>query len=347
MCIRDRLGDVFVEDAFGSVHRAHASTAGIPAHLPSAAGFLVEKEIAYIGKAVSDPERPMVAILGGAKVSDKILVIENLLKIADKVIVGGGMTYTFMKAMGHEIGNSLVEDDRIDVAKEIIEKGGDKLILPVDSVINNAFAAEGDIKVCGEDIPEGYMGLDTVSYTHLDVYKRQSLNRPYIPGSTIKGAIINAIYFYFLKQKINDAIEYIKKEKNVKNLFNYLYGNEFEEAMTLYSSSLICRDIYFNDQSLILCHSQRLNMNKGQDFYDYECIDYNKEVEGEFISIDLIKKDLFQKRFPKYYKLFKPLFNIDNIFVTIRNYYNRVLNNDVEYFEEYGKNLGINYPRCV
>lgn len=154
------LGDVFVEDAFGSVHRAHASTAGIPAHLPSAAGFLVEKEIAYIGKAVSNPERPMVAILGGAKVSDKILVIENLLKIADKVIVGGGMTYTFMKAMGHEIGNSLVEDDRIEVAKEIIAKGGDKLILPVDSVINNAFAESGDIKVCGEDVPEGYMGLD-------------------------------------------------------------------------------------------------------------------------------------------------------------------------------------------
>ena len=126
------LGDVFVEDAFGSVHRAHASTAGIPAHLPSAAGFLVEKEIAYIGKAVNDPERPMVAILGGAKVSDKILVIENLLKVADKVIVGGGMTYTFMKAMGHSIGNSLVEDDRIEVAKELIAKGGDKLILPLD-----------------------------------------------------------------------------------------------------------------------------------------------------------------------------------------------------------------------
>ncbi|MDD8048080.1 MAG: phosphoglycerate kinase [Thomasclavelia sp.] len=154
------LGDVFVEDAFGSVHRAHASTAGIPAYLPSAAGFLVEKEIAYIGKAVNDPERPMVAILGGAKVSDKILVIENLLKIADKVIVGGGMTYTFMKAMGHTIGNSLVEDDRIDVAKEIIKKGGDKLLLPVDSVINTAFAETGDIKTCGEDVPDGYMGLD-------------------------------------------------------------------------------------------------------------------------------------------------------------------------------------------
>ena len=154
------LGDLFVEDAFGSVHRAHASTAGIPAHLPSAAGFLVEKEINYIGKAVSNPERPMVAILGGAKVSDKILVIENLLKIADKVIVGGGMCYTFAKAQGHSIGNSLVEDDRIDVAKDILAKAGDKLILPVDSVINTAFAAEGDIKVCGEDVPDGYMGLD-------------------------------------------------------------------------------------------------------------------------------------------------------------------------------------------
>ena len=154
------LGDLFVNDAFGTAHRAHASNVGIPAHLPSAAGFLVEKEINYIGKAVSNPERPMVAILGGAKVSDKILVIENLLKIADKVIVGGGMCYTFAKAQGHSIGNSLVEDDRIDVAKDILAKAGDKLILPVDSVINTAFAAEGDIKVCGEDVPDGYMGLD-------------------------------------------------------------------------------------------------------------------------------------------------------------------------------------------
>ena len=154
------LGDVFVEDAFGSVHRAHASTAGIASILPNALGFLVEKEINYIGKAVSNPERPMVAILGGAKVSDKILVIENLLKIADKVIVGGGMCYTFAKAQGHSIGNSLVEDDRINVAKDILAKAGDKLILPVDSVINTAFAAEGDIKVCGEDVPDGYMGLD-------------------------------------------------------------------------------------------------------------------------------------------------------------------------------------------
>ena len=154
------LGDIFVEDAFGSVHRAHASTAGIPAHLPSAAGFLVEKEIAYIGKAVSNPERPMVAILGGAKVSDKILVIENLLKIADKVIVGGGMAYTFNKAKGLTVGTSLLEEDRVPVAKELMEKAGDKLLLPVDTVINNAFSEEGDIKVVEGDIPDGYMGLD-------------------------------------------------------------------------------------------------------------------------------------------------------------------------------------------
>ena len=154
------LGDVFVEDAFGSVHRAHASTAGIPAHLPSAAGFLVEKEIAYIGKAVNDPERPMVAILGGAKVSDKILVIENLLKIADKVIVGGGMSYTFAVAQGKKVGTSLLEEDRVEIARELIAKAGDKLILPVDAVVNNAFSEEGDIKVVEGDIPDGYMGLD-------------------------------------------------------------------------------------------------------------------------------------------------------------------------------------------
>ena len=114
------LGDVFVEDAFGSVHRAHASTVGIAAHLPAVAGFLVEKEIAYIGKAVSDPERPLVAILGGSKVSSKIGVIENLLNIADKIIIGGGMCYTFAKAQGHTVGSSLVEEDKVDLAKEFI-----------------------------------------------------------------------------------------------------------------------------------------------------------------------------------------------------------------------------------
>ncbi|MFQ6861241.1 MAG: phosphoglycerate kinase [Beduini sp.] len=166
------LGDVFVEDAFGSVHRAHASTAGIPAHLPSAAGFLVEKEIAYIGKAVNDPVRPLVAILGGAKVSDKIGVIENLLKVADKVIVGGGMCYTFAKAMGHSIGNSLCEDDKVEMAKKFIEEGKGKLILPIDSICSDKFGTDGDIKECGEDVPDGYLGLD-IGPKSIELFKKE------------------------------------------------------------------------------------------------------------------------------------------------------------------------------
>ncbi len=166
------LGDVFVEDAFGSVHRAHASTAGIPKHIPSAVGFLVEKEIAYIGKAVNDPVRPLVAILGGAKVSDKIAVIENLLKVADKVIVGGGMSYTFAKAKGYNIGNSLCEEDKIDLAKSFIEKGNGKLILPIDSVCSNKFGIDGDIKECGQDVPDGYLGLDIGPKT-IELFKKE------------------------------------------------------------------------------------------------------------------------------------------------------------------------------
>ena len=155
------LGDLFVSDAFGSVHRAHASTVGIAEILPSALGFLVEKEVEMIGDAIFNPKRPLVAILGGAKVSDKILVIENLLKIADKVLIGGGMAYTFFKAQGYEIGNSLLEEDRIEVAKEILSKAGDKLFLPIDSVVANDFASPTDIKVVsGAAVPEGYMGLD-------------------------------------------------------------------------------------------------------------------------------------------------------------------------------------------
>lgn len=166
------LGDVFVEDAFGSVHRAHASTAGIPAHLPSAVGFLVEKEIAYIGKAVNNPERPLVAIIGGAKVSDKIAVIENLLKVADKVIVGGGMAYTFAKAQGLDIGTSLVEEDRVELARSFIEKADGKLVLPVDSICSDTFGTDGDIKECGENVPEGYMGLD-IGPKSIELFKNE------------------------------------------------------------------------------------------------------------------------------------------------------------------------------
>lgn len=130
------LGEVFVEDAFGSVHRAHASTAGIPSIIKeNGLGFLVEKEVTMLGKAVDTPERPFIAIIGGAKVSDKIAVVDNLLKKADKVIVGGGMAYTFMAAKGKKVGDSLLEEDKIELAKEYMEKAGDKLVLPVDNII--------------------------------------------------------------------------------------------------------------------------------------------------------------------------------------------------------------------
>lgn len=155
------LADMFVEDAFGSVHRAHASTVGIPTNLPdNALGFLVEKEVNMLGKAVDEPVRPFVAILGGAKVSDKIAVIENMLDKADKVIVGGGMAFTFEKARGMEVGNSLLEEDKIDLAKSIMEKGKDKLVLPVDYVIADAFSNDANTEVVEGDIPAGWMGLD-------------------------------------------------------------------------------------------------------------------------------------------------------------------------------------------
>lgn len=155
------LGDLFVTDAFGSVHRAHASTVGIANHLPSALGFLVEKEVKFLTEAIYNPQRPFVAILGGAKVSDKINVIENLLDVADKVIVGGGMAYTFYKAMGREIGTSLVELDRIDVAKAVMEKAGDKLILPVDTVVASEFSPNAEpVTVASDSIPADMMGLD-------------------------------------------------------------------------------------------------------------------------------------------------------------------------------------------
>ena len=157
------LGDgIFVNDAFGTAHRAHASNVGISANVEKAvAGFLLENEIAYIKEAVENPVRPFVAILGGSKVSDKIGVIENLLEKADKVLIGGGMTYTFYKAQGIEIGNSLVEEDKLDVAKALLEKSNGKLILPVDSKEANAFADYTEVKDTeGEAVDPGFLGLD-------------------------------------------------------------------------------------------------------------------------------------------------------------------------------------------
>ncbi|MCQ2442863.1 MAG: phosphoglycerate kinase [Oscillospiraceae bacterium] len=152
---------VYVSDAFGTVHRAHASTAGVAAYLPAVSGFLIQKELEIIGGALAAPKRPLVAILGGSKVSSKIGVINNLLEIADKVIIGGGMAYTFAVAQGGEVGDSLLEKDWIDYAKEMMAKAGDKLMLPTDTVAANAFAPDADAQVVATTaIPAGWQGLD-------------------------------------------------------------------------------------------------------------------------------------------------------------------------------------------
>ena len=158
------MAEIYVSDAFGTVHRAHASTAGVAAYLPAVAGYLIGKELNFLGGAISNPERPFVAILGGAKVKDKIGVITNLLEKVDTLIIGGGMAYTFSKAQGGEIGDSLLDEERIELAKEIMksaEEKGVKLLLPVDTVIANDFDNPTDIKtVEAGKIPAGYQGLD-------------------------------------------------------------------------------------------------------------------------------------------------------------------------------------------
>ena len=155
------LGDVFVNDAFGTAHREHASNVGISTHLESAAGFLMEKEIKFIGGVVNDPHKPVVAILGGAKVSDKIGVIKNLLNIADKILIGGGMAYTFLKAQGKEIGLSLLEEDKIDFAKELLESNGDQIVLPVDAKVAKEFSNDAEItEVSIDDIPKDQEAMD-------------------------------------------------------------------------------------------------------------------------------------------------------------------------------------------
>lgn len=158
------MADIFVNDAFGTAHRAHASTAGVADYLPAVCGYLIQKEIGIMGAALSDPKRPFVAILGGAKVSDKIGVINNLIEKVDTLIIGGAMAYTFNKARGYKIGTSLCEDDKIDLALELIEKAKEKhvkLLLPLDNHAGDRYAPDcNDIMVDSEDIPDGYMGLD-------------------------------------------------------------------------------------------------------------------------------------------------------------------------------------------
>ncbi|WP_461218791.1 phosphoglycerate kinase [Lapidilactobacillus salsurivasis] len=159
------LGDVYVNDAFGTAHRAHASNVGIAtamkaANKPAAAGFLMEKEIKFLGTAVDQPVHPFVTILGGAKVSDKIGVIENLIPKSDHILIGGGMAYTFLAAKGYQIGKSLFEADKLELAKELLAKAGDKLVLPVDNVAATEFSNDAPHEIVGDDIPENEMGLD-------------------------------------------------------------------------------------------------------------------------------------------------------------------------------------------
>lgn len=158
------LADVYVNDAFGAAHRAHATTAGIAKYIPAVSGLLLQKELEVLGKALSTPERPFTAIIGGAKVKDKIGVIDHLLDIVDNLIIGGGLAYTFVKAQGHEIGNSLVEDDKIELAKEFMQKAKDKgvnFLMPVDAVVAVEFGADAENKVVSiDEIPADWMGLD-------------------------------------------------------------------------------------------------------------------------------------------------------------------------------------------
>ncbi len=158
------LGEIFVNDAFGTAHRAHCSTAGLAAYMPSVSGFLIEKEVKFLGDALEEPERPFVAIMGGAKVGDKIPVIENLLQKVDSLIIGGGMSYTFFKAMGHEIGTSILDEESIGLAKELMEKAeklGVELLLPVDTVCAKEFSNDSEKAVFKRDaIPSDMMGMD-------------------------------------------------------------------------------------------------------------------------------------------------------------------------------------------
>lgn len=169
------LADIFVNDAFGTAHRAHASTEGVTHYLKSVAGFLLEKEIKYLGDCLESPGKPFIAILGGSKVSDKIGVIENLLNKVDGILIGGGMAYTFLKAQGKPIGNSKLENDKIDIAKSILNKSNEKrinIILPVDNVVCDKIDANASVKTVGENIPDGWIGVDIGPKT-VENFKRE------------------------------------------------------------------------------------------------------------------------------------------------------------------------------
>ena len=173
------FGEVFVNDAFGTAHRAHASTEGVAHYLPAVSGFLIEKELKFLGEALENPERPFMAILGGSKVSDKIGVIENLLEKVDTLIIGGGMAYTFFKAQGYSVGDSICEEDKLELALELMEKAknkGVKLLLPIDNKIGKEFKADTESKtVKSTEIPDGWEGLDIGEKT-IELYTKELQN---------------------------------------------------------------------------------------------------------------------------------------------------------------------------
>ena len=173
------FGEVFVNDAFGTAHRAHASTEGVAHYLPAVSGFLIEKELKFLGEALENPERPFMAILGGSKVSDKIGVIENLLEKVDTLIIGGGMAYTFFKAQGYSVGDSICEEDKLELALELMEKAknkGVKLLLPIDNKIGKEFKADTESKtVKSTEIPDGWEGLDIGEKT-IELYAKELQN---------------------------------------------------------------------------------------------------------------------------------------------------------------------------
>ena len=170
------LGEVYVNDAFGTAHRAHASTVGVPGHLPAVAGFLMEKELEFLGRALQAPQRPYVAILGGAKVSDKIGVIQALLAEVDRLLIGGGMANTFLLAQGYEVGDSLVETDSLDTARKLMQEAGQRLLLPTDVVIADDFAADARADVVpATEVPPGWRILD-IGFDTFERYKRALLS---------------------------------------------------------------------------------------------------------------------------------------------------------------------------
>lgn len=167
-----KLGDIYINDAFGTAHRAHASTEGVAKYLPSAAGFLLEKEIKYLGQLLQNPEKPFVAILGGAKVSDKVAVIKNFVGKVDKILIGGGMAYTFLKAQGLNVGNSKLEKDSVPTADSLLKDKRVKIVLPVDHVVADKIDASANIKTVGKDIPDNWIGLD-IGPESIELFKKE------------------------------------------------------------------------------------------------------------------------------------------------------------------------------